>query len=262
MHPLVRLERLRIRLEAGLDRLLGAAQATLAVDHQCEVAVESTQATVGAEFAQREGEIARAVRRDRERLPSDRDPSGPTACRQRVLVRQLGVVIDEERDHSEVPGDALLDVCLQRLQLVAGRRVQIARFDLVRKHRVLVLGTNGTQLVLEPLCLGELTVAAAPVAAPAATGAAATVVGARIALGALGTVVTVPAVRGARIAIALRTAIITATVRGTSIPVPTERRTGITVTLRTTVVAVPTERGTRITITLRTTVISATVGRA
>ncbi|MCW2286906.1 hypothetical protein [Leucobacter luti] len=67
---------------------------------------------------------------------------------------------------------ALLDLGLQRLQLIASRGVQIARINLVRDDRVVVLSTDGTQFVLQALSFRKFTVASAAVTPPATTGTA------------------------------------------------------------------------------------------
>lgn len=85
-----------VGFETGLERLLGAAEAALAVDHQCEVAVESAQAAVGAQLAQRQGEVAGAVGGDREGLTGDGDAPRAPARREGVLVREGRVIVDEQ----------------------------------------------------------------------------------------------------------------------------------------------------------------------
>ena len=188
MHTLIGIERLRVDFKASLDGLFRTSEAALTVDHEGNVAVESAEPAVGAQLAQGEGKVARAVRSDRERLAGNRDPACATACGYGVLVCKLGIVVDEEGDHRQVSRHALLDLGLQRLQLIARRGVQIPRINLVRDDRVVVLSTDGAQFVLQALRFREFTVASAAVAPPAAAGTATAVALATITVAALATV--------------------------------------------------------------------------
>ncbi|XNN87645.1 hypothetical protein ACL00T_15075 [Curtobacterium flaccumfaciens] len=98
-------------------------------------------------FPERGGEVAEAVRGDRGRLPDDTDTTGTTSSAQGVLVGRLGVVVDEERSCYEVPRDPVGVVLAEGLQLHPGRRVEVARLDLLGDLRVVVARTDRLRAV-------------------------------------------------------------------------------------------------------------------
>ena len=134
-------ERAAVDGAADLERAVGAADAALAVDHERDLVVAAGDPAVGAQFAQREGEVARRVGGDRERSrgrramrPARRDADD------RVLVRELGVVVDELRRHREVARDPLGVLLAQGLQLVArAAALRSCGGDLVGDERIVVM---------------------------------------------------------------------------------------------------------------------------
>ncbi|KIP52911.1 hypothetical protein SD72_06990, partial [Leucobacter komagatae] len=120
--------------------------------------------------------------------------------------------------------NAFLDLGLQRLQLIACRRVQVAWLDVLGNDRVIVLRADRAQRVLEALLLSELALLAATIASSATTGSATS---AGVSVLTPPAVVAVPAKRGTgpaclpvtterfAISAALTVVAVSATVRGT-----------------------------------------------
>ena len=73
-----------------------------------------------------------------------------------MLVRQLGVAVNEHGRHHEVPGDELLIGCLECLELVACALGQVGLADLIWHDRVDVLGADGAELACEQFLLRQL----------------------------------------------------------------------------------------------------------
>lgn len=90
-----------------------------------------------------------------------------------MLVRKFWIVFNQLRGHREVERDALLHLGLQRLQLVACRRVQVVDPNVVGDDRVVVLTAHGTERVLETLLLSEFAILSTTITATPATGATA-----------------------------------------------------------------------------------------
>ena len=125
-----------------LERLVGPAQSAFAVDHHGQLVVSAGDAPVGAQFPQRQREVADRVRGDRQGLPHHGDAAGATGRGHGVPMRQLRVLLDEAGGHGQVPGDLLGVLLAQRLQLGAGDAVEVFRLHVLGDERVVVAGAH------------------------------------------------------------------------------------------------------------------------
>ncbi len=110
-----------------LEGAVGTTDPPLAVDEQCDLVVAAGDPAIGAQFAHGKGEVPERVRGDRDGLTDDRDASGAAGCRERVLVRELRVVVDEACGHREMTGDLLGVLLAEGLQFIARSPVEILR---------------------------------------------------------------------------------------------------------------------------------------
>lgn len=166
-------QRTTIHRAREFERTIGTAEAAFAVDHHRQLVIAPGDAAVGAQFAQREAEVTGRVGGDRERLAYHADAAGTACRRDRVLVRQLGVLVDESGHHHQVTGDPLGVVGAEGLQLVAGNAVEFLRLRVVGQLWIRVRSPHRprVELVLEPrltITPAALTVPACTLAVPAA----------------------------------------------------------------------------------------------
>ena len=133
-----RLERRTVRRTAQLQRTLWTAEATLAVDHHRQLVVAPGDPTVRPQLAQRRAEVTESVGRDRSGLTDHRHTTGTARSTQRVLVRELGILVHEQRRRHEVPRNPVGVVLAEGLQLRAGLRVEVTRLHVLGDLRVLV----------------------------------------------------------------------------------------------------------------------------
>lgn len=121
-----------------LERALRPPHPPLAVHHERQLIVAPGDPAVGAQLPQGERVILHRVGRDREGLPHHADPAGATRRRDRVLVRQRRILVDQPGRHHQMLGHALGVLFTQCLQLIARDAIQFAGFHAVRDDRVVV----------------------------------------------------------------------------------------------------------------------------
>ena len=80
---------------------------------------------MGAQLAQREGEVAGRVGGDRDGLADDADPAGATRGGEGVPVGERGILVDEPAGHDQVLGDAVGVVLAEGPELAAGDLVEL-----------------------------------------------------------------------------------------------------------------------------------------
>ena len=97
---------------------------------------------IGAKLAQSECEVARRVRRDRERLANDADAAGSTSRRDRVLVSKRRIRIDESSRHDKMKCHPISIFLAQGLQLVSGDSVELVGGHALRDDRIVVPRPN------------------------------------------------------------------------------------------------------------------------
>src|SRR5690606_35887317 len=127
---------------AEFERLLGAPDAALGVDHERQLVVAPRDAAVGAQLTGGEGEVPRRVGGDRGRLPRHADPAGATRGGESVPVGERGILVDETAGHHEVLGDPVGVVLAERLELGARGAVELIRGDVVGDDGVVVAGAG------------------------------------------------------------------------------------------------------------------------
>ncbi|MCH4250177.1 MAG: hypothetical protein LKF88_04820 [Microbacteriaceae bacterium] len=102
---------IRFRQGAGVDAvavfegLLAAPEATLAVSDQRRVLVGAGDPVKGSELAQSQSVFANPVSGDARSLPHNPQTTGMRRCRHGMLVGKLRIVLFEQRNHSQVPGN-------------------------------------------------------------------------------------------------------------------------------------------------------------
>ncbi|GAA4609897.1 hypothetical protein GCM10023195_40260 [Actinoallomurus liliacearum] len=75
------------------------------------------------------------VGREPAGLTDEADPRRASAGRERVLVGELGLLVDQPAGHHQVAGDLCREVLRQRLQFAPGRRVELGAGDVLGNGR-------------------------------------------------------------------------------------------------------------------------------
>ena len=110
---------------------VGAADAALAVDHQCDLIVATRDPPVGAQLAEGECEVARRVGGDRGGLADHGHTSRAADGGEGVLVGAHRIRVDQAPRHDEVLRDVVGVVLAERLELDARDFVELRRRDVL-----------------------------------------------------------------------------------------------------------------------------------
>ena len=217
-----------------LQGLVRTAEAALGVGHERQVHIRAGDAAEGAELAESLSVVPGGVGGDGDGLTDGRQAAGTTAGGERVLVGQLGVLLQVATRHHEVLRHEHAVPALKSAQLAERGAVQLATGDvLVDLRRALtVRAVGGTQI-------GRVDRTAEGV-----TGPVACVVAARV--------------RAALVVAPVTAAVLPATLPATVITTAVVTVPAVALTLRTVTVGLAVTEGTTLTITLRT----VTIGTA
>src|SRR5699024_946642 len=154
------------------DGLLRFAAAAFGVGDESEVVVRPGDPAMGAQLAHGFVVLLDVVGGDAERLADDGDSAGAGHCRLRVLVRSVGVEVEQAAGGDEVLGDHGRVLLVQGPQLAEDFLVEFAAGDALGDLGLLEAGTAGALLACVFAGVG-LARSAAFVVAPAAASAVA-----------------------------------------------------------------------------------------